>query len=67
MPYCVLMDGLAKARQMHEAKVVFDEMMKKHVRSGKFSFGVFFNETKHHVPRNLHKLLVILKGLFDLK
>ncbi|MCH94088.1 pentatricopeptide repeat-containing protein, partial [Trifolium medium] len=31
LPYCVLMDGLAKARQMHEAKVVFDEMMKKHV------------------------------------
>jgi len=25
MPYCVLMDGLAKARQTHEAKIIFDE------------------------------------------
>lgn len=35
MPYCILMDGLAKAGKIHEAKVIFDEMMKNHVRSGK--------------------------------
>lgn len=35
------MDGLAKAGQMHEAKLIFDEMKKKDVKSGKFSFGVW--------------------------
>lgn len=49
MPYCVLMDGLAKAGQIHEAKVIFDEMMKKQVRSGKLMFEVSFNEIKHCV------------------
>lgn len=44
MPYCIFMDGLAKAGQIHEAKLIFDEMMKNHVRSGKFSFGVCFNK-----------------------
>jgi pentatricopeptide repeat protein len=34
------MDGLAKAGQTHEAKIIFDEMMKKHVKSGKLSFVV---------------------------
>lgn len=38
MPYCLLMDGLAKAGQMCEAKLIFDEMKRKHVRSGKVFF-----------------------------
>ena len=37
MPYCLLMDGLAKAGQILEAKSVFDEMKKKDVTSGTFS------------------------------
>lgn len=49
------MDGLAKAGQVHEAKIVFDEMMKKHVRSGKFSFVVSFNEIEHFACRNKNK------------
>lgn len=44
MPYCIFMDGLAKAGQIQEARLIFDEMMKNHVRSGKFSFGVYVNE-----------------------
>lgn len=37
MPYCLLMDGLAKAGQILEAKSVFEEMKNKDVRSGMFS------------------------------
>ena len=37
MPYCLLMDGLAKAGQIDEAKLLFKEMQKKCVRSGAFS------------------------------
>jgi len=55
MPYCILMDGLVKAGQTHEAKIIFDEMMKKHVKSGKLSFGVSFNEIEHCTCRNLFK------------
>ena len=47
MPYCILMDGLVKAGQTHEAKIIFDEMMKKQVKSGKLSFVVSFNEIEH--------------------
>uniref|UniRef100_A0A164U0V3 Pentacotripeptide-repeat region of PRORP domain-containing protein n=1 Tax=Daucus carota subsp. sativus TaxID=79200 RepID=A0A164U0V3_DAUCS len=34
IPYCILMDGLAKAGQIQEAKSVFDEMNEKNVKSG---------------------------------
>lgn len=47
MPYCVLMDGLAKAGQVHEAKIIFDEMTKKHIRSGKFLLRVCFSVIIH--------------------
>lgn len=36
MPYCILMDGLAKAGHIQEAKSVFDEMKGKHVKTGMF-------------------------------
>lgn len=36
MPYCLLMDGLAKEGSIREAKAVFDEMKEKNVRSGMF-------------------------------
>lgn len=36
MPYCLLMDGLAKAGSIREAKAVFDEMKEKNIRSGMF-------------------------------
>lgn len=34
MPYCQLMDNLAKAGHIREAKAVFAEMKKKDVKSG---------------------------------
>lgn len=37
MPYCLLMDGLAKAGSLDEARVVFSEMQEKSVKSGKLS------------------------------
>lgn len=37
MPYCLLMDGLAKAGSIREAKTVFDEMKAKNVKTGTFS------------------------------
>lgn len=37
MPYCIIMDGLVKAGHIHEAKVVFEEMRNKNVKSGMFS------------------------------
>ena len=37
MPYCLLMDGLAKAGAIREAKAVFDQMKEKNVKSGMFS------------------------------
>jgi pentatricopeptide repeat protein len=37
MPYCLLMDGLAKAGRIDEAKSLFDEMKGKSVKSGMFS------------------------------
>ncbi|RVW43534.1 Pentatricopeptide repeat-containing protein, chloroplastic [Vitis vinifera] len=33
MPYCLLMDGLAKSRRILEAKSIFEEMKKKQVKS----------------------------------
>lgn len=35
MPYCLLMDALAKAGHIHEAKSVFDEMHEKCISSGR--------------------------------
>lgn len=37
MPYCILMDGLAKDGQVLEAKTVFDEMINKEVKTGTYS------------------------------
>ncbi|KAF9611713.1 hypothetical protein IFM89_034896, partial [Coptis chinensis] len=34
MPYCLLMDGLAKAGHVNEAKSIFNEMVTKDVKSG---------------------------------
>lgn len=36
MPYCLLMDALAKAGRIQDAKLVFDEMKEKSIRSGIF-------------------------------
>lgn len=41
MPYCLLMDGLAKSRRILEAKSIFEEMKKKQVKSGMFSVRCF--------------------------
>lgn len=38
MPYCLLMDGLAKSGKLTEAKSVFDEMKQKEVKNGMSSF-----------------------------
>lgn len=38
MPYCILMDGLVKSGQTLEAKSVFDDMMKKKVRTGMLNY-----------------------------
>lgn len=35
MPYCLLMDGLAKAGHVNEATAVFDDMRSKNVKSSK--------------------------------
>lgn len=35
MPYCLLMDGLAKAGRLDEARAVFSELQEKSVKSGK--------------------------------
>ena len=43
MPYCVLMDGLAKAGQIHEAKVIFDKMMKKQVRYDGYAHSIMIS------------------------
>lgn len=34
MPFCILMDGLVKAGQIPEAKLIFDEMKRKEVKNG---------------------------------
>lgn len=34
MPYCLLMDGLAKTGQINEARSIFDEVKEKGVKSG---------------------------------
>lgn len=34
MPYCLLMDGLAKSGKLKEARLVFDEMKQNEVRNG---------------------------------
>lgn len=41
MPYCLLLDGLSKAGQMHEAKSLFEEMKTKNVKSGNCSTDAF--------------------------
>ncbi|KAF3671669.1 Pentatricopeptide repeat-containing protein, chloroplastic [Capsicum annuum] len=38
MPFCLLMDGLAKSGHLLEAKSVFDEMMKKQVKTDSVSW-----------------------------
>lgn len=38
MPYCLLMDGLAKSGKLMEAKSVFDEMRQKEVKNGMSSW-----------------------------
>ncbi|KAI7990752.1 Pentatricopeptide repeat-containing protein [Camellia lanceoleosa] len=43
MPYCLLMDGLAKAGQIHEAKSVFEEMMKKNVKSDGYAHSIMIS------------------------
>ncbi|CAL5358425.1 unnamed protein product [Camellia sinensis] len=43
MPYCLLMDGLAKAGQMQEAKSVFKEMMKKNVKSDGYAHSIMIS------------------------
>jgi pentatricopeptide repeat protein len=34
MPYCILIDGLVKGGKIQEAKILFNEMKEKGVKSG---------------------------------
>ncbi|XP_034197905.1 pentatricopeptide repeat-containing protein At1g10910, chloroplastic isoform X3 [Prunus dulcis] len=43
MPYCLLMDALAKAGRIHEAKLVFDEMKEKSIRSNGYSYSIMIS------------------------
>ncbi|XP_062177990.1 pentatricopeptide repeat-containing protein At1g10910, chloroplastic isoform X2 [Alnus glutinosa] len=43
MPYCLLMDGLAKAGRIDEAKSLFDEMKEKSVRSDGYSHSIMIS------------------------
>lgn len=43
MPYCLLMDGLAKAGHLNEAKAVFEEMKMKHVKSDGYSHSIMIS------------------------
>lgn len=43
IPYCILMDGLAKAGHIQEAKSVFDEMNEKHVKSDGYSYSIMIS------------------------
>ncbi|RVX04675.1 Pentatricopeptide repeat-containing protein, chloroplastic [Vitis vinifera] len=43
MPYCLLMDGLAKSRRILEAKSIFEEMKKKQVKSDGYCYSIMIS------------------------
>ncbi|MED6185461.1 hypothetical protein PIB30_118315 [Stylosanthes scabra] len=43
MPYCILMDGLAKAGQLEEAKLIFDEVIKNNVKSNGYAHSIIIS------------------------
>lgn len=43
MPYCLLMDSLAKAGHIQEAKAIFDDMIRKNVKSGELLINKYLS------------------------